>query len=71
MQEKRIAMWSVPRSFGTVLLQAWSSRPDTSVFDELLSFPYLFIKRKDLGFTWEELDSSQMPYADWQYVIDC
>ncbi|MDF0552999.1 sulfotransferase [Kamptonema sp. UHCC 0994] len=70
MQEKRIAMWSVPRSFGTVLLQAWSSRPDTAVFDEILSFPYLFIKGKDLGFTWADLDSSQMPYTDWQYVIE-
>ncbi|EFA70263.1 sulfotransferase [Cylindrospermopsis raciborskii S07] len=70
MQEKRIAMWSVPRSLGTVLLQAWSSRPDTVVFDELLSFPYLFIKGKDMGFTWTDLDSSQMPHADWRSVID-
>lgn len=70
MQEKRIAMWSVPRSLGTVLLQAWSSRPDTVVFDELLSFPYLFIKGEDMGFTWADLDSSQMPYPEWQHIIE-
>ena len=63
-------MWSVPRSMGTVLLQAWSNRPDTVVFDELLSFPYLYFKKEDLGFTWAELNANDMAYSDWKAVVE-
>jgi hypothetical protein len=34
MAQRRIAMWSGPRSLSTVMLRAWESRADTTVSDE-------------------------------------
>lgn len=70
MQEKRIAMWSVPRSMSTVLLQAWSSRPDTVVFDEPLIWAYIAIKGQDFGMTVADLDPRNRRYLDWRFVVN-
>ncbi|MBZ8178608.1 sulfotransferase-like domain-containing protein [Oscillatoria salina] len=40
-QVKRIAMWSSIRSLSTAMMRAWSSHPDTIVWDEPLYAVYL------------------------------
>ncbi|MEM7530542.1 MAG: sulfotransferase [Chloroflexota bacterium] len=70
MHEKQIAMWSVPRSLGTALMRAWSSRSDTEVADEFLALPYIAIKGKDLGLTREDIDPRHAQFMDWQFVVN-
>lgn len=66
--EKRIAMWAVPRSMATALCRAWENRSDTVVFDEPLLGPYLARVGEDLGFTAADLAGSKKG-SDYPTVI--
>lgn len=66
---KRIAVWAVPRSLGTVLSRAWENRPDTVIYDELLFVPYLYHAGEDLGFT-REMAIASGRETDYHKVIE-